>query len=168
MKILVVSDSHGNGTVLENLKVTYKNRVHAMVHCGDSELSANDSVLEGFSIVRGNCDMDPAFPNELVLKLNGSTIFVTHGHLHRIKTSLLTISYRAKEVGADFVFFGHSHLHGSEMIDGTLYLNPGSILLPRGGNEKTYAIITKNFSNITVQYFNEQHEELTQLRTVFQ
>ncbi|MBW8350240.1 metallophosphoesterase [Bacillus sp. IITD106] len=168
MKLLVVSDSHGNKAVLEDLKAKYKDQVDAMIHCGDSELSADDSVLEGFTVVRGNCDMDSAFPNERILELNDSVIFVAHGHLHRIKSSLLTISYRAKEVGADFVFFGHSHLLGAEMIDGALYLNPGSILLPRGGNEKTYAIVTKDHSKIVVQFFNGRHEELTQLGTVFQ
>ncbi|MBS4194864.1 metallophosphoesterase [Lederbergia citri] len=167
MKLLVVSDSHGNKAVLQDLNATYKKQVDAMIHCGDSELSAADPVLESFTVVRGNCDMDSAFPNERILKLDDSIIFVTHGHLHRVKSSLLKISYRAKEVGADFVFFGHSHLLGAEMIDKALYLNPGSILLPRGGNEKTYSIVTKDHANITVQYFNDQHVELTKLRSVF-
>ncbi|MBS4199854.1 metallophosphoesterase [Bacillus sp. FJAT-49732] len=168
MKLLVVSDSHGNKVVLEELKGTYQDRVDAMIHCGDSELSADNPALIGFAAVRGNCDLDSKLPNELILKMDDSVIYVAHGHLHQIKSSLLTISYRAKEVGADFVFFGHSHLLGVEMIDGTIYLNPGSILLPRGGNEKTYAIITKENSVITVQYFNEHHEELTELKSVFQ
>ncbi|MCR2820596.1 metallophosphoesterase [Lederbergia panacisoli] len=168
MKLLIVSDSHGNRAILKNIKTTYHNQVDAMIHCGDSELSASDPVLKGFSVVRGNCDMDSKFPNELIIELSESIILVVHGHLHRIKSSLLPISYRAKEVGADFVFFGHSHLLGAEMIDGTVFLNPGSILLPRGGNEKTYALITKDDSSITIQYFNDQHQELTELKTFYQ
>ncbi|MBS4216968.1 metallophosphoesterase [Bacillus sp. FJAT-49711] len=167
MKLLAVSDSHGNRAILKNLKATYTGQVDAMIHCGDSELSASDPVLEGFSVVRGNCDMDSKLPNELILRLNKAIVLVVHGHLHQIKSSLLPISYRAKEVEADFVFFGHSHLLGVEMIDETLYLNPGSILLPRGGNEKTYAIITKDESGITIQYFDDQHQELTQLKTIY-
>ena len=40
-------------------------------------------------------------------------------------------------------FFGHSHILGAEMINGTLFLNPGSFLMPRGRRERTYALVQK-------------------------
>lgn len=164
MKLLVVSDSHGEKNMLAELKTMYDDKVDVMIHCGDSELSSDDPALEGFISVRGNCDIDSRLPEEQIINMDGTVIFVAHGHLHRIKWSLLPISYRAKEIGANFVFFGHSHLLGAELLDNILYLNPGSISLPRGGNEKTYAIVEKDGSTYDVYYFNEQHEELKTLR----
>ena len=76
--------------------------------------------------VRGNCDIDKAFPDEVDFDLDGVTVFVTHGHLFNVKTSILSLSYRAKEVGAQIACFGHSHILGAEMIDDVLFLNPGA------------------------------------------
>ncbi|MEK3890552.1 metallophosphoesterase [Bacillus sp. FSL K6-3431] len=167
MKLLVVSDSHGDRTALEELKGKYLNKVDAMIHCGDSELTADDPAIDGYSIVAGNCDMDSRFPEKLILEIKGVNIFVAHGHLHQIKSSLLPISYKAKEYDAKFVFFGHSHLLGAEMIDGTLFLNPGSISYPRGGNERSYAIIEENKTGMTVKFLNENHHEISQLTRTF-
>ncbi|WP_062104530.1 metallophosphoesterase [Bacillus niameyensis] len=167
MKLLIVSDSHGDRVILKELREKYQYDVDLMIHCGDSELRAVDPALKGYSIVKGNCDYDEKFSNELLLGVKGNKIYVTHGHLFQIKSSLLKMSYRAKELEADFVFFGHSHLLKAEMIEGTLFLNPGSILLPRGGNEKTYAIVEKEKLVCTVRFYNEKHEELTELGVVY-
>lgn len=166
MKLLIVSDSHGDRSMIKTLKNRYENDVDALIHCGDSELRAVDPVLEGFHVVRGNCDLDQRFPDELLLDVQGYKIFTTHGHLFQIKSSLLNLAYRAKELEADFVFFGHSHLLGVEKIEEILFLNPGSILLPRGGNERTYAILEQD-DTCTVRFFNDQHEELKSLRREF-
>ena len=40
------------------------------------------------------------------------------------------------KVGAQVACFGHSHVLGAELIDGVLFINPGSILLPRQRVEK--------------------------------
>lgn len=53
------------------------------------------------------------------------------------------------------------------MIAGTLYINPGSISLPRGGNEKTYALVVKDNQSTTVKFFNDNHEELSHLTCLF-
>lgn len=168
MKLLVVSDSHGDRNVLKDLRNKYFSKVDMMIHCGDSELASDDSALQDFAVVAGNCDMDSSFPKELILEVDGSSIFVAHGHLHQIKSSLLPISYKAKEHHARFVFFGHSHLLGAEMVDGTLFVNPGSISYPRGGNERSYAIIEKKQKEIVVKFFNEIHKELSQFTHTFE
>ena len=49
-----------------------------------------------------------------------------------MKQSLMGLYYNAKEMGADIVLFGHSHLYGAEMKDGILFLNPGSTMLADG------------------------------------
>lgn len=114
----------------------------SMIHCGDSELPEDAPELAGFLKVAGNCDMDERYPNEQLHQLEGWDFFVTHGHLNQVKSSLLPLSYRAKEVNADVICFGHTHIAGTEKIDNKIYINPGSILLPKGKHGKTYAIVT--------------------------
>ncbi|WP_338750481.1 metallophosphoesterase [Bacillus sp. FJAT-52991] len=167
MKVLIVSDSHGWSEVLQQLKERYERKVDAMIHCGDSELSADDPAVEGYFIVRGNCDTENQFPYDIIEGVEGRRIFVTHGHRYNIKMSLMNLMYKAKEYEADLVFFGHSHLVGAESIDGTVFVNPGSITLPRGRKEKTYAILEADHETTTVCFYDETHQELVSLRQVF-
>ncbi|EUJ27405.1 phosphoesterase [Listeria floridensis FSL S10-1187] len=168
MKLVVVSDSHSEHDCLTHLKEKYEGKVDAMIHCGDSELSKNDPAIQGFATVRGNCDFGPDFPNELTLDIDGYRIFVTHGHLYNIKMTLMNLRYRARELDADFVFFGHSHELGAEMMDNTLILNPGSISLPRGPiRVKTYALIESVPEGILVKFMDDQDNELRELTQIF-
>ncbi|MCA1056355.1 metallophosphoesterase [Rossellomorea aquimaris] len=158
MKLLVVSDSHGSKEEIQGLAEKYNGKVDAMIHCGDSELSADDGALSRYLAVRGNCDMDARFPEDLIEEVEGQTIFVTHGHLYGIKMSLMKLRYKAEETGAKFVFFGHSHTLGAEMVNGTLFLNPGSILLPRGRQERTYALVEAHQDVVRVQFLTHEHD----------
>ena len=44
--------------------------------------------------------------------------------------------------GVDVVIFGHSHKYFQEMVDGRLWLNPGSCGRPRFGGELSMAVMT--------------------------
>ncbi|NMH69921.1 metallophosphoesterase [Bacillus sp. RO3] len=167
MKLLVVSDSHGSKDELVELRDKYQSKVDAMIHCGDSELSADDPALSSYLMVRGNCDMDARMPDDLVEKVEGNTIMVTHGHHYGIKMSLMNLRYKAEELGAGFVFFGHSHTLGAEWNNGTLFLNPGSILLPRGRRERTYAIVETEGQQIKVIFKTHDHVVLDELTQTF-
>jgi uncharacterized protein len=140
-KVLVISDSHGLTTELSLIREKHKDEVDLFLHCGDSELSSNNSALEGYLVVRGNCDFDEDFPEELVQKVGKWKILMTHGHRYQVKSTLTSLSYRAEELEARIVLFGHSHILGAEMLNGILFLNPGSIRLPRLRKEKTYCIL---------------------------
>lgn len=168
MKLLVVSDSHSERDCLSHLKEKYQGKVDAMIHCGDSELEADDPVMQDFIAVRGNCDFGSGFPNEWVGDIDGYRIFTTHGHLYNIKMTLMNLRYRARELNADFVFFGHSHELGAELLDDTIILNPGSIALPRGRvREKTYALIESTKEGILVRFMTSEDKELTELTQLF-
>ncbi|MDM5249646.1 metallophosphoesterase [Lysinibacillus sp. G4S2] len=140
MQILVMSDTHGDSNVIEKVRDFYPN-VDTFIHCGDSELPFSHKALDGMKKVRGNCDIDQAFPDEAVFDIGNVTVFLTHGHLFNVKTSILSLSYRAKEVDAQIACFGHSHILGAEMIEDVLFLNPGSLLKPRGRKEKSFALV---------------------------
>ncbi|KIL46244.1 metallophosphoesterase [Jeotgalibacillus campisalis] len=161
MKVVVVSDNHGDKERLIDLKERYENTVDAMLHCGDSELPFNSPEMEGFEKVGGNCDMDSAYPDEKVIKIKDTTLFLTHGHLYGIKQSLDKIHYKATEEEADIIFFGHSHSLGAEVVDQRLYVNPGSILLPRDRKEASYAIVEKQAKDVSVHFYDEKHNEIT-------
>jgi uncharacterized protein len=140
-KILVISDSHGLTTELSLIRERHTNEVGLFLHCGDSELSANDPCLDGYMVVRGNCDFEEKFPEDMVQTIGKRKIMVTHGHRYQVKSTLSSLSYRAQELDAKIVCFGHSHILGAEILNGILFLNPGSIRLPRQRKEKTYCIL---------------------------
>lgn len=152
-KVLILSDSHG----LTKEIVEIKNRHHLkyMIHCGDSELSMEDPVLEDIIKVRGNCDYDSGFPDEKIIKLDSLTFLITHGHLHDVRSGLTNLSYRATEKNAQIVCFGHTHIAGAKKRGHQIFINPGSIRLPRNRSEKTYAILEwETHDKIQVLFYN--------------
>lgn len=91
--------------------------------------------------VRGNCDTEvdqmvlefPIMAEYALLFLEGRTVFLTHGHKFNTQTP------PALQKG-DILFHGHTHI---QMIDDSreyVYLNPGSVSLPKEGNPKSYMI----------------------------
>ena len=66
--------------------------------------------------------------------------------------TLQTLAYHAEEVGAQVACFGHSHVLGAELLDGILFINPGSILLPRSRVEKTFALLEMDENHIEVRF----------------
>lgn len=159
MKLIVLSDSHGDVNTVKQIKSL---QADAIFHCGDSELSAKDPLLNGIHIVRGNCDIDEQFPATIVQKMGDETIFIVHGHEHNVKRSMLTLSYAADEQQATIALFGHSHLYGAEMINDVLFVNPGSTTQPRGGRVATYAVI-EIADAYTVSFYSMNHDLIDQI-----
>lgn len=154
MKVGIMSDSHGLTSEVEKIKARHQAEVDVFIHCGDSELEKADAIMEGLLAVRGNCDHDPAYPDYTVETIGDLRFLVTHGHLYNVKMTVMNLSYKAEEEQADIICFGHSHVAGSEMIDGKLYINPGSIRLPRNRKEKTYAILELTQKEAIIHYYD--------------
>ncbi|WP_099362104.1 metallophosphoesterase [Fredinandcohnia onubensis] len=165
MKVLILSDSHGLTKELLDIKERHKNDVEFMLHLGDSELSSQSEEMSGFSVVRGNCDFDSNYPNDMIVLLNGLKVYMTHGHLYNVKMSLMNLSYRAREVGASIVFFGHSHIAGAELIDDVLFINPGSFRLPRMRKERTYVIVEVDNNQADVVFYDSEGNVVEELST---
>lgn len=168
MKYLVVSDNHGDRDCLVDLADYYRGKVDCMFHCGDSELEPTDSLWDDFVVVTGNCDYDERFLKEQLVKTDEDRILMTHGHLYNVRQTLSNLVYRAQELSASIVLFGHTHELGVEMIEEVLVLNPGSISLPRGQYMiKTYAIIENLADSYQVSYYRDNHEKLSHLTVSF-
>ncbi|KZM52320.1 metallophosphoesterase [Aeribacillus pallidus] len=168
MKVLIISDSHGLTDVLVEIKKRHINEVEAIIHCGDSELNDGAEQIQDMLIVKGNCDFLGSFPNEIIETIGTYRFFITHGHLYSVKTTLMKLKYRAEEAQANIVCFGHSHIAGAELVDGKLFINPGSIFLPRMRNEKTYAILELMNGQAIVDFYNLHGEKISNLSTKFQ
>lgn len=130
MRILVVSDTHGDVWSFSNLIRKYKD-AEIIVHCGDGadEVEAVKFMFPDrmFISVRGNGDFCTPSPNIETITLEGKKLFVTHGHLYNVKYDLLKLTLAAKEAGADLVLFGHTHIPTNIYEDGLYLLNPGSL-----------------------------------------
>ena len=166
-KVLIVSDSHGLTNELEMLRERHMNEVDLMIHCGDSEMMPDDEVMNGYLTVKGNCDFG-SYPLETTTEIAGRKFFVTHGHKYSVKSSLMNLQYKAAEVGADIACFGHSHVLGAEVIGETLFLNPGSIRMPRERFEKTYVILELVDDKINISVYDISGRELKDLAFEFE
>ena len=159
MKILVVSDTHVETIQFQSVLDKHKD-ADMKIHCGDSELKVDDPLLSGFYVVQGNCDKREMFQNEQVVMFENMNIFITHGHLYKVKQTLLPISLRAKEIEAKIVCFGHSHRLGIEEREGMIFLNPGSLNFPRGRSEGTYVIIDVKENEFEITCWSAEHTRL--------
>ena len=112
MLIAVISDTHRVAKYI-NIAKEYIKSADVLIHLGD-----NSEDIEELT-------------KESIIVLEGKKIFITHGDLYGVKYSLTNLYYRAKEVEADIVLFGHTHEQIILNEDGIIFMNPGSISLPK-------------------------------------
>ncbi|MCX7714360.1 MAG: metallophosphoesterase [Clostridia bacterium] len=131
MRILAFSDSHHhiNGCIKV---INAIEKVDMILHAGDCNRDAEDlaALYPHIEIkyVQGNNDFDRK-PKELCFEAGGKKIFLTHGHLYRVKTDFEyeTLIEKAKHENADLAVFGHTHIPYSNTFGSLNLLNPGSI-----------------------------------------
>ena len=131
MKILLLSDSHGNmNAVLTALK-KYGSNADIIVHCGDATRGEADELVElnpekTVVCISGNCDWGSMYKNVEYITVCGKKIMITHGHIYCAKYSLDALYEQAVNEGCDLVFFGHTHNPTDETIGNVRLINPGS------------------------------------------
>lgn len=144
MRILVISDTHGNEPGLLQA-VAEQPTARAVIHLGDGArevLAAAERFPDlPFYAVRGNCDWasvagDLPFAREE--SFVGKRVFFTHGHLYEVKFDLYRAVCAARERQADVLLYGHTHTAHSTWDDGLLVFNPGSL---SGGADSTYGTL---------------------------
>lgn len=133
MKILVLSDSHGNvGNMEEAVARTSPRMIFHLGDCWRDAERLHDRFPDlPFYQVPGNCDFRPGEPTERVVCLEDYRILLCHGHTYGVKQSLLTAGFAAEEQNLDLFLFGHTHRPLVDRRGKTLFLNPGSIGDPR-------------------------------------
>ncbi|MGL5416054.1 MAG: metallophosphoesterase [Clostridium sp.] len=156
MKIGVVSDTHCIekyiDIAIENLK-----DVDVILHLGDCSRDIKrfkEKLNKKIYGVDGNCDFKDEYPKEQTIELEGKKIFMTHGDLYGVKYGYNNIYYKGKEVGADIVLFGHSHIEMIEKMDDIILMNPGSTTIPKGkGNSMGFINIENGKITTEIKYF---------------
>ena len=103
MKLAVFSDSHGSPEkMLEAIRASNPDLI---IHLGDSQ-GDTSKIKKQFpqiplKAVGGNCDMSSNYPRSEILNLCGFKLFLTHGHLHLVKSGLSLLCAEAKSLGAN-------------------------------------------------------------------
>lgn len=145
-KVLIVSDNHGKKETLAGI-IDKEKPIDLMIHCGDSEFSGGLATLQKMAdvpvyAVAGNCDIFSDLPGRVDFDFQGHHILVTHGHFDNANYGTDEIYRKARLVGADIAFFGHTHVPLVRRDEGVLIANPGSTDKPRQtGRESTYLIM---------------------------
>lgn len=158
MKLLIASDIHGDADAASAIVKHFEHgRYDKLLLLGDilyhgprNDLPASYdpkaviAVLNALSdrilAVRGNCDSEvdqmvltfPVMAEYCLLSLDGLTAFATHGHRFT-KDAPPPLSR------GDILLHGHTHVHTATPFGNeNIYLNPGSVSLPKEGQDKTF------------------------------
>ena len=90
--------------------------------------------------VRGNCEAEvdqmvlevPVMADYCILPLGGRLLYATHGHIYNMKNP-------PPLAPGDVLLHGHTHVPAWESFgDGNLYLNPGSLSIPKENSPHSY------------------------------
>lgn len=172
MKILFISDIHGiteNLNIIEN-KIKEKN-IDKLVCLGD--LYYGGPTYEGNSIInskkvlefltkynniltcmKGNCDSSvdikasdfPISDGISLINTDGLDIYITHGNEYNYEKN-------RKLNRTGILVYGHEHIPYIKRDEKMIYVNVGSISIPRNNNKPTYAIYENK--KITIYDIND-------------
>ena len=96
--------------------------------------------------VRGNCDAEvdqmvlefPVLADYAVLPVGQRLIYATHGHIYHVKNL-------PQLAPGDVLLHGHTHVPAwTEFGQGNLYLNPGSVSIPKENSPHSYMTLEEN------------------------
>lgn len=159
MKLMIASDLHGSAKYAAAVRDIYqKEQADKLILLGDLLYHGprNDlpegyapkeviAILNGMKTellcVRGNCDAEidqmvlefPIRADYMALWLEGHMVFVTHGHLYN-EENLPPLQK------GDILLHGHTHLRVMADRGAYVFLNPGSVSLPKGDGIHSYMI----------------------------
>ena len=157
MKYLVVSDIHGSSYYANKINEMYtEEKPDKIILLGDlyyhgprNPLPKEYNPIEVSKIfnnlkdkilcIKGNCDAEVdemisefKFEESIILDLNGTKFFFTHGHKYNIDNI---------PEGIDVLVYGHFHTGFIKEKDGVICVNSGSITLPKENTKNSYLII---------------------------
>ena len=176
MKYMFASDVHGSAFYCRKMLEAFEmEKADRLVLLGDllyhgprndlpKEYAPKEviSMLNGMKTkiyaVRGNCEAEvdqmvlefPVMADYCILAIDGKTFYATHGHVYN------TSNIPPLQEG-DVLIHGHTHVLKAEQMEGYVWLNPGSVSIPKEGNPPTYAVLEdgvftfKDFEENTVK-----------------
>ena len=159
MKWLIASDIHGSAYYCEKLIEAYKREAaDRMLLLGDvlyhgprndlpkdyapkQVIAMLNPLANDLLCVRGNCEAEvdqmvlefPVLADYAVLTAGKRLIYVTHGHVYN-NTKLPPLHT------GDILLHGHTHIPACEEYETHVYLNPGSVSIPKENSAHSYMV----------------------------
>ena len=157
MKWLIASDIHGSALYAERLMAAFeRENAQRMLLLGDLLYHGPRNALpEGYDpprviallnerkdrllCVRGNCEAEvdqmvlrfPVLADYALLPLENRLIFITHGHLYNEE-------HLPPLQKGDILLHGHTHVPACREYEDFVYLNPGSVSIPKENSPHSY------------------------------
>ena len=152
MKIMVISDTHGDETYLSMaLDIFYKDNYTKLYHLGDigrASIRLLNPLSSKIKAVKGNNDFfleDAKFKCDSYIEFDyvfNKLIVLTHGHYFS--------PYTYKK-NYDIFLYGHTHTGLIQKIGNQIIACPGSISLPRDKHNSYIEINEKSIKLIDVE-----------------
>lgn len=160
MKLFIASDIHGSAFYCQQMIEAF-NRENAdkllllgdiLYHGPRNDLPKGyapkkvidmlNPIADRILCVRGNCEAEvdqmvldfPCMADYLLLEVNGITLFATHGHHYNPDTPPKT---KEKYV----LLNGHTHVPACRDCGSFLYMNPGSVSIPKENSKHGYMVL---------------------------
>ncbi len=141
MKILIISDTHGNLSNFYKV-LDIEKPIDNLFHLGDYLIN-DDEIREAAgcacAFVRGNCDWASREPEFRDFGLLGHNVHMEHGHM--LPDGYNAIASRAVSLGADIMLSGHTHSPVCILHNGVYIVNPGSLSKPRQADRRPSYVI---------------------------
>lgn len=164
MKLMIASDIHGSACYCRKMADAFqREKADRLLLLGDllyhgprndlpeeyapkQVISILNSLKQKIFCVRGNCDTEvdqmvlefPIMADYCVLPAGNRLIYATHGHRYHVG------ALPPMQAG-DILLHGHTHIPAWESFgDNNLYLNPGSVSIPKEGSPHGYMILCGN------------------------
>lgn len=157
MKFLIASDLHGSATYTRRLAAAFAaEKADRMILLGDVLYHGpRNDLPDGYApkevvallaplkervlCVRGNCDTEvdqmvlpfPILADYAVLPVGERLCYLTHGHVYNS-------DHLPPLVPGDILLHGHTHVPACEEYPTHVYLNPGSVSIPKEGSYHGY------------------------------
>lgn len=152
MKLLVLSDTHGERHRVSRILEKMHDSCDMVVFLGDGE-NDMDVIRERYpslpvEMVSGNCDWNSVLPSSKVIEVEGVRIFICHGHLQGVKGGVGRLRSAAAEKGCSLAMYGHTHCRFECYEDGVWIFNPGSVSLSHDGTPPSYGVVNVSSAGI--------------------
>ncbi len=153
MKILIISDTHGNIANIKHVMGFAKQiGVEAVIHCGDwDNIESVNEVLESdipLYAVLGNADIDLEIEEVLKFNAKGFSDAILKFEIDGRK---IAVTHDSKSLendphNLDIVFSGHWHSSNEKMINFVKFVRPGSLI--NGINFAVYETVNNSLEFI--------------------
>ncbi len=143
MRILVISDSHKRGDIVEKI-IKRESEAKHIFFLGDvvGDIEDFEYLYDDrcFHIVAGNCDCGAFKKSVDIETVEGVRILFTHGHTLGVKYGIERLGNYARDNMCSIALYGHTHISRISYDNGLYIVNPGSCSCSREGYN-SYAVI---------------------------